>query len=111
MLGLKKCEAVSVPGMQPLPSLMQAEAQQEAWRVAAEAFYCGGREECLALAKELAGICGIPPEAAYSALVLLDHCLATGMRFHMVNPFIPQPQLLIPHQKQGIPSQSSKWIC
>jgi hypothetical protein len=52
---------------------------------AAEACYCGGREECLALAKQLAFAAGVPEETAYTALVLLDYCLVAGMPFPQVS--------------------------
>lgn len=59
--------------------------------MAAEACYIGARGECLALAKQLAGACGVLEEDVYSALVLLDRCLAAGMHFPKVPPpFRPQ---------------------
>jgi hypothetical protein len=71
--------------------------QQEARRTAAESCYSGGREECLALAKQLACAAGVPQEAAYSALILMDYCLVAGMPFprvtHLTHPAFELVQL------------------
>ncbi len=48
----------------------------------------------LGLAKQLAGACALPSEAIYSALVLLDQCLAAGMRFPRVATPHPPPPIL-----------------